>query len=73
MPEKTPLIKVNSVRNFGKEFVDIVLIGNTFDEALANARVFQQKSGAVFVHAFDNIDVIIGQGGMACEILEDWK
>jgi predicted RNase H-like HicB family nuclease len=32
---------VNSVRNFGKNFVDIVLVGNTFDEALANAREFQ--------------------------------
>lgn len=66
MPEKTPHIKINSVRNFGKEYVDIVLVGNTFDEALANAKEFQEKNGAVFVHAFDNMDVIIGQGGLAC-------
>ena len=73
MPEKTPFIKLNSVKHFGKEYVDVVLVGNTFDEALAQAVIFQEKTGSVFVHAFNNYNVIIGQGGMACEILEDWK
>lgn len=72
MPAVTPKLKINSVRHHGGEFLDLILIGTTFDDAVSEARKFQEKTNAVFLHAFDNIRVIEGQGGLAAEILEEW-
>ena len=72
MPAVTPKLKINSVRHHGGEFLDIILVGMTFDDAVSQARKFQEKTNAVFLHAFDNIRVIEGQGGLAAEILEEW-
>ncbi len=52
--------------------MDIILTGNTFDDAVTEARKFEKEHNAVFIHAFDNRKVIEGQGGLAAEILEDW-
>lgn len=73
MPAVTPKLKINSVRHHGGEFLDIILVGMTFDDAVFEARKFQEKTNAVFLHAFDNIRVIEGQGGLAAEILEEWS
>ena len=73
MPSITPKLKIKSVQRFGGEWLDIILTGTTFDDAVAEARKFQEKNNAVFIHAFDNLKVIQGQGGLAAEILEDWK
>lgn len=73
MPVKSPTIKINSVKHFGREWVTIYLIGNTFDESLAEARKFEKEKGSVFIHAFDNPLVIEGQGGIGVEILESWE
>jgi threonine dehydratase len=58
MPATTPKLKINSVRHHGGETLDIVLVGTSFDDAVAEARKFQEKTNAVFLHAFDNINVI---------------
>ena len=58
MPEITPKLKINSVRRFGGEWLDLRLTGNTFDDAVAEAFKFQQETDAVFIHAFDNLNVI---------------
>lgn len=73
MPATTPKLKTNSVRHHGGEWLEIVLTGTTFDDAVAEARKYQEKTNAVFIHAFDNINVIEGQGGLAAEILEEWN
>lgn len=73
MPVKSPQIKVNSVRHWGRDYVTIYLVGNTFDEALAEARKYEKEHGSVFVHAFDNPLVIEGQGGIGVELLESWE
>lgn len=49
--------------------MDIRLVGVTFDDAVGAANEFRDKTSAVFIHAFDNLTVIEGQGGVACEIL----
>jgi threonine dehydratase len=72
MPATTPKLKLNSVRHHGGEFLDIIMVGTTFDDAVAEARKFQEQTNAVFIHAFDNVNVIEGQGGLAAEILEEW-
>ena len=72
MPENSPKLKVNSAKRFGGEWLDLRLTGVSFDDAVSEAFKFQQQTDAVFIHAFDNHHVIEGQGGVACEILEDW-
>lgn len=69
MPETTPRIKVNSVADYG---VKIVLHGNTYDEAYIRARELAQQQNLVFIHPYDDPDVIAGQGTIAAEILEQY-
>ena len=70
MPSVTPQQKINKVKLFGKEFVEIVLTGDTFDDAYSQAIEYAQKEGKTFVHPFDNERVIEGQATVALEILE---
>ena len=66
MPETTPGIKVDAVRRLGAE---VVAHGLSFDEANAHACEISHRTGRVYVHPFDDPDVIAGQGTVAMEIL----
>ncbi|WP_160152336.1 threonine ammonia-lyase, biosynthetic [Microbulbifer sp. ALW1] len=66
MPSTTPAIKVNAVRMRGAE---VVLHGDTFDEAAARAKELVEERGLVFIHPYDDPDVIAGQGTVAMELL----
>jgi threonine dehydratase len=66
MPKTTPDIKVNAVKAFGG---NAVLFGNSYDEAYAHARELEKEQGMTFVHPFDDLDVIAGQGTIGMEIL----
>ncbi|MGQ0535068.1 MAG: threonine ammonia-lyase, partial [Methanobacteriota archaeon] len=68
MPADAPIPKVEATRNYGAE---VVLFGRDYQEAYEHARSLQGKSGATFIHAFDDDDVIAGQGTLGLEILED--
>lgn len=72
MPATTPKIKISMVKHHGGDWLDVELIGTTFDDAVAAGLKFSQETNAVFIHAFNNIHVIEGQGGLAAEILEEW-
>jgi threonine dehydratase len=65
MPTTTPGIKVAAVRALGGE---VVLHGDSFDEAYAHARHLESQTGAAFIHPFDDPDVIAGQGTVGLEI-----
>lgn len=67
MPTITPIIKVDAVRRLGAE---VVLLGNTFDEAAAACRQCVVDEGRVLVHPFDDLDIIAGQGVIGLEILK---
>lgn len=67
MPQGAALPKVAATRSHGAE---VVLHGVNVDEALAEAKRFAEETGAVFVHPFDNEDIIAGQGTLGLEILE---
>lgn len=67
MPVTTPMIKVEAVAARGAE---PRLIGDSYDEACAAALDYAEQSGAIFVHPFDEIDVIAGQGTVGKEIFE---
>lgn len=71
MPTTTPNQKIKQVKMFGKDKIDVQLIGDTFDDAYAAAVRFCDQNGAVFVHPFDDLQVIEGQGTVGLEILED--
>ncbi|MEN3113140.1 threonine ammonia-lyase, biosynthetic [Uliginosibacterium paludis] len=66
MPLATPSIKVDAVRARGGE---VVLAGDSFDDAYARARELEAQQGLTFVHPFDDPDVIAGQGTIGVEIL----
>lgn len=70
MPTPTPKQKVAQVTMFGGDFVDIVLTGDTFDDAYEAAIQFSEEKGNSFVHPFDDPKVIEGQATLALEILE---
>ncbi|MFT4033678.1 MAG: threonine ammonia-lyase, partial [Siphonobacter sp.] len=71
MPSTTPNQKVKQVKLFGKEEVEVVLTGDTYDDAYAAAHAFEEQQGAAFVHPFDDLGVIEGQGTVGLEIFKD--
>lgn len=73
MPSVTPSQKVKKVKLFGKEYVDVRLAGDTFDEANTQARRLCEEQDMTFVHPFDDERVIEGQGTVGLEILESCK
>lgn len=73
MPSVTPQQKVEKVRRFGKEFVEIVLIGDSFDEANESARIFARENKGIFIPPFNDLGIIEGQATVGLEILEDSK
>lgn len=70
MPETTPDIKVEAVRNFGGEHVKVVLHGTNFDQASDESKRLSTELGLTLIPPFDDPDVIVGQGTVAREILE---
>jgi threonine dehydratase len=71
MPATTPSQKINQLKNFGGDFVKVVLIGDTFDDAFFEADKFCQTNGSTFIHPFNDPEVIAGQGTVGLEILQD--
>lgn len=73
MPKTTPKQKVKQVQLFGKSYAEIVLTGDTFDDAYAKAVADATQSNKAFIHPFDDVKVIAGQGTVGLEILESFK
>ncbi len=71
MPTTTPLQKIKRVREFGNSHTTVELYGSTYDEAYKKALEFCTKKKAVFVHPFNDPDVIAGQGTVGKEIYEE--
>ena len=68
MPRGTPHVKVQQTRDFGAQ---VVIEGDSYDAAEAHAHTLGEARGLVFVHAFDQLEVMAGQGTVALEMLED--
>src|SRR5580704_13612247 len=68
MPRATPFVKVQQTRAFGAE---VVLQGDTYEEASAHAEALRDDRDLIFVHPFNDTDVMAGQGTIALEMLED--
>jgi len=70
MPATTPILKVEATRAYGAE---VVLFGDTYDDAYNKALELQQQNGYILVHPFDDIEVILGQATTALEIIDELK
>ena len=68
MPETAPLSKVSATRGYGAE---VMLAGTSYDEAFARAKQLEQQQGLTFVHAFNDPQVMAGQGTIGLEILRE--
>lgn len=69
MPRSTPKVKQSAVRHHGGDFVQIVLSGDSYDDAVLAAREDEGATGAVYVHAYDDLAVMAGQGTLADEVV----
>lgn len=69
MPRSTPRVKQTAVLHHGGEFVEIHLSGDSYDEAVQAARADETETGAVYVHAYDDLLVMAGQGTLADEVV----
>ncbi len=68
MPVTTPAQKITKTKSFGENFVEVTLVGDTFDESNHQARKFCEERGATYVPPFDDVQVILGQASIAAEI-----
>lgn len=73
MPAITPLQKINKVKHFGGKWVEVKLVGQTYDESSDKAKAYCKEKKMVFVHPFDDERTISGQGTVGKEILEQLK
>jgi len=68
MPAIAPLSKYRATQSYGAE---VILHGDSFEESLAAAQRIVRETGAVFIHAYDDWDIIAGQGTLALDILRE--
>ncbi|HFI0464073.1 TPA: threonine ammonia-lyase [Streptococcus suis] len=68
MPLNTPLLKINKTRKLG---ADVVLHGDIFDDAAAHAYELAETHGYTYIHPFDDEDIMVGQGTIAFELIEE--
>jgi threonine dehydratase len=69
MPRSTPRVKQEAVKHHGGDRVEIRLAGDSYDDAVMAARQDERESGAVYVHAYDDLQVMAGQGTLADEVV----
>ncbi|AFL99420.1 L-threonine ammonia-lyase [Desulfitobacterium dehalogenans ATCC 51507] len=68
MPENAPLAKVSATEGYGAQ---VILSGAVFDDAYQKAVEIQKETGATFIHAFDDLEVMAGQGTIGLEVFEE--
>lgn len=71
MPSTTPRQKVNQVKHFGGEYVEVKLVGDTFDDSYTQSVAYCEQHGMSFIHPFDDYRTIVGQGTIGLEIIND--
>jgi threonine dehydratase len=71
MPVVTPNQKITQTKMFGEDFVEIKLIGDTFDDCAVAAKQYTQENNMIFIPPFDDVKIIEGQGTVGLEIWED--
>jgi len=72
MPTTTPKQKITQVKMFGKDKIEVVLVGDTYDAASDAAHLNSLQTGMVYIHPFDDPQIIEGQATVGVEILQDF-
>lgn len=70
VPLSTPIQKLDKIKYFGKDYLNLKIVGETFDECLSYSMEYNNQSNGLFVHPFDDDDIILGQSSIADEIYE---
>ena len=70
MPAPTPVQKIEQVKMYGAEYIEIILFGDSFDDAYNAARNYANESGMTFIHPFNDPEIIEGQATVGLEIIE---
>jgi threonine dehydratase len=73
MPKSTPKVKQEAVNKIGQEYVSVHLAGDSYDDAVKAARADEASTKSTFIHAYDDLQVIAGQGTLADEIVLSGK
>ena len=73
MPETTPKQKIEQVKMFGKDYIEVVLIGDSFDDANSEAQKYSVENNISFIHPFDDPKIIEGQATVGLEIFNESK
>jgi threonine dehydratase len=71
MPTTTPAQKIKQVKIFGKEWSKVILTEDTYDDSFDTAQIYVKEHGGIFVHPFDDLQVMEGQGTVGLEIFKD--
>lgn len=71
MPVITPNQKISQTKMFGEEWIEVKLVGDTFDDCAVAAKKYTEENGMTFIPPFDDLKIIEGQGTVGLEILED--
>ncbi len=71
MPVITPNQKINQTKMFGEDFIEIKLVGDTFDDCAVAAKKYTEENSMTFIPPFDDYKIIEGQGTVGLEILEE--
>ncbi|WP_435924071.1 threonine ammonia-lyase IlvA [Paenibacillus sp. DYY-L-2] len=70
MPSTTPNQKIKQVKRFGGSAIDVILTGDTYDDAYEEAMKACKEDGRTFIHPFDDPKIVAGNGTIAMEIME---
>ncbi len=73
MPLITSKQKIKQTKMFGEDFVEIKLVGDSFDDCAVAAKKFSEENGMIFIPPFDDLRIIEGQGTVAVEVLEQFN
>ena len=71
LPVTTPIQKINRIKYYGKDNITIKIEGDTFNDSLENAISFCEKNNNLFIHPFDDMDIIEGQSTIALDIFDE--
>ena len=71
LPITTPIQKINRIKYYGKDNITIKIDGDTFNDSLEKASAFCEKNNNLFIHPFDDIDIIEGQSTIALDIFDE--
>jgi threonine dehydratase len=71
MPVITPNQKITQTKMLGEDFIEVRLVGDTFDDCAAAAKIYTEENGLTFIPPFDDLRIIEGQGTVGVEVLEE--